>query len=120
MLAVEFFRWWYSQGWALAFRRMERKLRGIGQAFSVGILLRTLFAPWRRIITYPGSSLDAHFRAFIDNLVSRCIGFMVRMTVLFSAMLLALLVGVFGIIGCLLWPLLPPLFVVALLWSIAG
>jgi hypothetical protein len=120
MLAVEFFRWWYTQGWALAFRRMEHKIRGITELFSVDILLRTLFSPWRRIITYPGSSLDAHFRAFIDNLVSRCVGFMVRITVLFCAMVVTVLIGAFGILGSLLWPLLPPLFVAALVWSVVG
>jgi hypothetical protein len=120
MLVADFFHWWYTEGWALAFQRMHHKLRGIVQGFSVDILLRTLFAPWRRIITYPGSSLDAHVRAFIDNLVSRFIGFTVRITVLFCAMIITLMVGIFGIIGCLLWPLLPPLFVVALIWSVLG
>ncbi|HET8709396.1 MAG TPA: hypothetical protein VFL85_03890 [Candidatus Saccharimonadales bacterium] len=99
---------------------MRRKLTDIGELFSVDILLRTLFAPWRRIITYPGSSLDAHIRAFIDNLVSRCVGFGVRMTVLFCAMVMSLLVGIFGMVGCLLWPLLPPLFVAMIVWSVIG
>lgn len=118
MMAVEFFRWWYGPGWALAFNRMSHKLHGIVQIFSVNILLRTLFAPWRRIITYPGASLDAHFRAMIDNLVSRFIGFLVRITVLFSAAITALVFGFFALIGCILWPLLPLLVIVSIVWSI--
>lgn len=120
MMALEFFRWWYTHGWTLAFVRLRNKLTGIEQAFSVGILLRTLFAPWRRIITYPGDGIGAHFRAMIDNLVSRFIGFMVRIFVLIGAGVTGLIFGCFALLACVLWPLLPPLAIGALVWSIAG
>jgi len=119
-MAFEFFRWWYTRGWALSLVRLRHKLTGIEQAFSVGILLRTLFAPWRRIITYPGDGISAYFRAMIDNLVSRFIGFVVRVSVLIGAGMTALIFGCFALLACVLWPLLPPLAISALVWSIAG
>ncbi len=120
MMTLEFFRWWYSRGWSLAVKRFEGKLRGIEQAFSVGILLRTLFSPWRRIITYPGGSLSEHFKAMLDNLVSRFVGLFVRLSVLFAAGIITLLFCIAAFIAVVLWPLLPPLAMALIIWVIVG
>lgn len=77
--------------------------------FSTTILLRTLFSPWRRIITYPGAGLDARLRAFGDNLVSRCIGFTVRSFVLLAAAIAFLVIGAASIAEIVIWPLIPVL-----------
>ena len=107
MLAFEFFRWWYGQGWRLQVRNMERRLTRTSHLFSVPSLLRTLFAPWRRIITYPGAGLEAHVQAATDNLVSRMVGFVVRLLVLFSAGVILTIVLIVGVAELIIWPLLP-------------
>lgn len=106
-MIIELFSWWYGQGWAGVARGMQRRLDRTAHMYSVGLLLKTLFSPWRRVVTYPGASMQAHFQAFIDNLVSRCVGFGVRLMVLIAA--LFSLIGVFiaCLIELLLWPLLP-------------
>jgi hypothetical protein len=88
--------------------------------FSVPILLRTLFSPWKRIITYPGSSIDAKIRAFGDNLVSRFVGFTVRLFVLFTAAIMLCVVSAVACIELVVWPLLPILVVVTLVKGITG
>jgi hypothetical protein len=75
--------------------------------FSVGTLLRTLFAPWRRIVSYPGASLSAHFQAAMDNLVSRAVGFTVRIFVLVAAALAMVIVAIVAVIEIIAWPLIP-------------
>lgn len=75
--------------------------------FSTRTLLRTLFAPWRRIVTYPGASLDAKMRASLDNLVSRCIGFTVRFFVLLAAGVALVALLVFALLEIIVWPLVP-------------
>ncbi len=75
--------------------------------FSVRILLRTLFAPWKRIVTSPGASFDAHLRAFLDNLVSRFVGFFVRFFVLFAAGISLIFLCFIGVLELVVWPLLP-------------
>jgi hypothetical protein len=107
MMIFELFRWWYGQGWRLAVIQSGRRLQVLMDEFSVATILRTLFAPWRRIITYPGAGLDAHLQAMLDNLVSRCIGFTVRIIVLFSVAVLAVILAVAGIVQIVTWPLLP-------------
>lgn len=107
MLVLSFFSWWYGAGWKQVIRNFGPRLRRIAGAFSAGQLIRTLFAPWRRIITYPGASLAERFHAWIDNLVSRVIGFVVRLLVLLAALVVFSLVAVFSVLEIAAWPLLP-------------
>ena len=93
---------------------------GISRMFSVPILLRTLFAPWKRIISYPGASLEAKLRAFTDNLVSRAVGFVVRVLVLLTALTLEALAACVGVVWIILWPLLPVAAVVLLIKAVVG
>jgi hypothetical protein len=64
-------------------------------------------APWRRIVTEPGSNLEDRLRAAVDNSFSRVIGFVVRIFVLFAAAVSLLAVAAFTIIEIIIWPLLP-------------
>ena len=120
MMALEFFKWWYGAGWVLARQRLRAKLTAIEAAFSVSTLLRTLFAPWRRIVSYPGAGLDAHVRAMIDNLVSRVVGFTVRILVLLGAAVITVIFGIAALTLCLLWPILPAMAITALIWGVLG
>jgi hypothetical protein len=70
-----------------------------------------MFAPWKRIVTVPGAGIDAKLRAMGDNLVSRAVGFTVRLMVLFVALLALGAVAVGGIVQIILWPLVPLLIV---------
>jgi hypothetical protein len=108
MLVLAFFSWWYGKGWSGAMHGAGKRINNVNRAFSVPLLLKTMFSPWRRIVSYPGSGLEAHMRALADNLVSRIVGFVVRLLVLIAALLLigALLVG--SLVELLIWPLLPP------------
>ncbi len=107
MLVVSFFSWWYGRGWREVLANIGPRLRGVAETFSVGQLLRTMFQPWRRIITYPGASLAEKFKAWGDNIFSRAIGFVVRLIVLLAALIVTLLVAIWSVAEALIWPLLP-------------
>jgi len=107
MLAASFLSWWYGRGWKNVIGSFEPRLQGVVELFSVTQLLRTLFAPWRRIITYPGASMEEKWRAWGDNAFSRVIGFVVRIFVLLTAACAMLVVAILTIIQIALWPLLP-------------
>jgi hypothetical protein len=108
MLLVSFFSWWYGKGWEQVARSFVERQHAVSDAFSILQLLKTLFAPWRRIITYPGRSLPERFRAWGDNMFSRVVGFVVRLLVLGAAGITLVVVGVLTILEILIWPLLPP------------
>ena len=107
MLVLAFFSWWYGRGWRDVALSIQPRVSGVLYNFSVTQLLRTLFAPWRRIITYPGSSLGDRLRAWGDNMFSRAIGFVVRVVVLIAAFITVIAVALLSLAEVVIWPLLP-------------
>jgi hypothetical protein len=99
--------WWYGQGWKNLVDQSAKRFRKLSQFFSLPLLSRTLFSPWRRIITFPAKGIGNRIRASVDNLVSRMVGFVVRVLVILTAVILMILLGVFCIIELVVWPLLP-------------
>jgi hypothetical protein len=86
---------------------MATRNRATMAAFSLGSLVQTMFAPWRRIVSYPGAGLSNHFHAWLDNVVSRVIGFLIRFFVLVAALLVLLVTSLFSLLEIVLWPFLP-------------
>jgi hypothetical protein len=112
MFMLDLFSWWYRRGWSGVLTATKRRLEGLAEAFSTRILLHTLFAPWKRIITYPGADISDRLRALGDNVVSRCIGFTVRFFVLLTAGISFLVLSILGFVELVMWPLIPPLAIV--------
>jgi hypothetical protein len=107
MLVSSFFSWWYGPGWRLVINSFGPRIRQVASAFSARQLLRTLFSPWRRIITYPGANVQERFKAFGDNMFSRMVGFVVRIFVLLTAFVAIVAVALLTALEIVAWPLLP-------------
>lgn len=107
MLIGSFFTWWYGEGWKQILKSLDLRVKIIADFFSIRLLLRTLTAPWKQIISYSGTSLDSKFRAMIDNLFSRAVGLVVRTLVLLLAIISIVIVGLLTIVEMILWPILP-------------
>lgn len=120
VMFAEFFMWWYSKGWRLAAQNRWQSIGGLTRTFSVGVIVKTLFAPWKRIITPPGSSFDQRIRAIGDNMTSRAVGFFVRVGTLIGFLLLLAANVLFGFVVILLWPLMPLAAGYLIYWSIFG
>lgn len=119
MLAIELIAWWYGKGWIQSIQQTKIRLAKTASAFSLDILLRTLFAPWKRITTTAGSGLDAKMQALLDNLISRVVGFTVRLFVLFSALIILAVTLVFSVIQIIVWPFVPLLLIFLIIRGIA-
>lgn len=118
MFLVGIFQWWYGSGlWDYARRSFVTVLR-VADHFSVGLLLRTLFNPFRQIsASYVDGPLPVKLRAFFDRLISRIIGAVVRTLVIFIGIIAIAIVVIFELIGVLAWLVLPVLPVVGfILW----
>jgi hypothetical protein len=107
MLVMAFIQWWYGPGWRDAGARLLTRMHETYLNFSMPILLRTMFAPWRRIISAPGASLQDRARAVVDNAVSRAVGFSMRLFTLLAACILILLYAIVGGLILILWPVIP-------------
>lgn len=119
-MILEMLRWWYVSGWAQAARRIASWTQGIEETFSLSLLAQTLFSPWRRIVTLPGRGLDAKVHAMLDNLVSRFVGFVIRIFVIIAAVISLLFTVLAGITLTIIWPLIPLAFVVCVVKGIIG
>jgi len=71
-------------------------------------------------MTYPGAGLQAHMRAATDNLVSRVVGFVVRLLVLLTAGIILSLMVVVGAVELIVWPLVPLAAVAAIVKGLMG
>jgi hypothetical protein len=118
MLLMEFFQWWYGEGWLRACKGAVNLVKKVQLSFSVPVLLKTLFAPWKRIITPPGRSLDDKMRAMLDNLVSRTVGFFVRIFSLVSALILMAGAAIVGFSVAAIWPLIPFIIILSLIKAV--
>lgn len=107
MLLINFFQWWYTRGWFEFGKKLINRLSYLIQLFSIPMLLRTLFNPWKRITTIAGKSVGEKARAALDNLISRLIGFLTRIIVIISGLIIMLLTGVVGFILFIIWPFIP-------------
>ena len=119
-MILQMLRWWYGTGWLQATHRVTTWTKNVERAFSFTLLLQTLFSPWRRIISAPGRGLDAKMRAALDNFVSRCVGFFVRIGVILAGAFTMLGAFVGGVVLAGIWPLLPVAVIYFLIRSVTG
>jgi hypothetical protein len=106
-----FIRWWYGPGWSGSFGAIFERVQLLSQELSMGILVRTIFEPWKQITLYsgPGASFDAKIHVFLDNIFSRVFGFVIRSAVLFIGILLVGIVFLLGTLLAFAWPIIPAL-----------
>lgn len=116
----EFFVWWYGPGWAQAAKSSLSWSKKLQRLFSVPVLLKTLFAPWKRIVSDPGRSLDEKVRGIIDNMTSRAVGFFIRLGTLFISVVILLFSLAISLLATISWPLLPLLTIYLFYRGIVG
>ncbi len=121
MFIVGLFSWWYGAGWKRCVTDVRNSLLGLYDYFSLDLLLRTLFSPFRQISAGKvRGSLNVQFHAMLDNLISRTIGGIVRTMVVVIGSLTLLVAAIIGLLQIALWPLIPALPVIFVIFAGAG
>ena len=121
MLFVSLIRWWYSDGWRRRASIVNAQLDGMIDYFSVDLLAKTLFSPFRQISAgRVNGPLGVQLRAFADRLISRMIGAMIRTVLLIAGMVAIALTALVGMIILVLWAFVPVLPIVGLIVIIIG
>jgi len=109
---MDFIVWHYGSGLKLYLRRWIFSMAWVVHYFSMPLLLPTLFAPWKRLVVEentPGFHLDKWFQQITFNLISRCIGAVVRLFLLLVGLLTLLPAFLAGIMGLVAWVMFPPI-----------
>lgn len=113
LLVTELLRWWYGDGLLVRLRLIANRLEGTMDYFSIGFLVKTLFAPFRQISAgRVDGPLGVQFRAMIDRLFSRVIGAFVRIIILLVGGVMIGVQALLGLLFVLVWLLVPLLPIV--------
>lgn len=121
MLFVSLLRWWYSDGWRRRARIVSTQIDGVIDYFSIDLLARTLFSPYRQISAGKvDGPLGVQLRAFADRLISRLIGAMIRTILLIMGVIAIAAQVIFGVVILVLWAFVPVLPVVGVILTLIG
>jgi hypothetical protein len=108
MLLVGLFQWWYSAGWRGQVSRVGDTMIQTNDWFSIPLLLKTFFAPFRQIsANETGNDIGSRFRAWGDRAFSRAIGAVMRLFMIIFGILALVFVMVISAIRLVLWPIFP-------------
>jgi hypothetical protein len=118
-MLLDFSAWYYTRAFRDIFAVWFNFMWFIVHFFSIPLLLRTLFAPWKRITDESRpKGVEDFLASHLMNGMSRVLGALVRVTVIACGVLF-LLLGTLGLfLFVALWVCLPVLSVAALLYGI--
>ena len=113
-LLLDFFHWYYLVAPKKIVEIWGNYLLANLRYYSIGLLVRTLFAHWHRDVEDYGRGFDfsRYLRVFTLNLISRGVGFVVRSVTILVGLLTELFIFVFGLLFLAFW-LVAPLGVTA-------
>lgn len=123
MAIAEMFLWWYAAGWRVFISKLKTFFTNTADFFSMGSLVRTLFKPYRQISAEAASehaSLDIKFHMFLDRLISRIVGFISRLFLLFAGIIIISVGGIISLVLIILWPIIPLAPVAGIILALIG
>ena len=121
MFIVGIFSWWYGKGFVRRAQIIKSRLIILADFFSIGLLLKTLFAPFRQISAdATGASFAEKMKAFFDKLLSRIIGAVVRTFMIIFGLVAMILQLLLGFITLIFWFIIPFLPVIGLIVMVIG
>jgi hypothetical protein len=121
MFIVGILSWWYGPGWRQRASRLGERLKASMDYFSIDLLLRTFFSPFRQISAGKvNGPLGLQMRALLDRMISRVIGAMIRFVMIIIG---SLAIGIHGILGSVMlifWVFIPLLPIIGIILFIVG
>ncbi len=113
--------WWYTDGWRRRVVWARNRLISSYDYFSIDLLARTLFSPWRQISAGKVQGpIGVQLRAWFDNLISRIIGGFVRTLVMIIGIVTILVTVVVCGVVVITWAFVPFAPFIALGLTMAG
>jgi hypothetical protein len=121
MIVIDMLAWWYAMAWMQVLYGVQQRTMGVLEAFSVGLLARTLFAPFRQIDA--GSvrgPINIQIRAWFDRTFSRLFGAVVRTVMIMCGCICAVTVFTISLLWAAFWLLIPVLPVFGVILTVVG
>lgn len=100
--------WWYGAGWVAEAKRVRERIASTADYFSIDLLVKTLFSPFRQISAGKvNGPLGVKWRAFVDRLISRCIGALMRTILIVIGTVSIAVIALVGCITLVVWLIVP-------------
>lgn len=114
--------WWYGLGWLDQASLVRQRFARATDRYSLSLLLRTLFSPFKQLDAYGGGSgpLDARLRAWLDRLISRLIGAMIRSFMIIVGVIVLVFELIVAVVRLAIWPVIPVLPILGLVLALTG
>lgn len=108
-LIFSYFIWHYTQAFRDIFNHIRNFLWFVYHFFSVKVLVKTLFSPWRKLSEQyqKGFNISRLLETFVVNVIMRIVGFFIRLLVIMVGIVALIFVIVAGCISIVLWAVLP-------------
>jgi len=115
---IEWFLWQFFEMPGFLLEIWKNYLMFATNLFSVPLLLKTFFAPWRKYNwRYPkGFDVVEFFNTLISNIFSRILGAIMRVTLIIAGILFQIFVVVAGFIIFIVWLLAPIVAIAGILF----
>jgi len=122
MQFVALVSWWYGSGWLDQIGLVRGRFARVADRYSLGLLLRTLFSPFKQLDAYGGGGLglDARLRAWLDRQISRMIGALIRSFMIVIGLVVIVAEALIAVLRLLLWPFIPLAPLVGLVLTLVG
>ncbi len=121
MFIVAMLSWWYGVGWLRRSEIVRERLVATLDYFSIHLLVRTLFSPYRQISAGKVSgSFQVKFQASLDRLVSRFIGALIRTTIIIVGCGTIVFYSLIGALTLIMWIFVPFLPVIGFILFVSG
>jgi len=118
-VVVLYFKWHYFERTGFIIKAWRNFLVFNLNYFSISLLIKTLFAPWKKYLWSYGRGFDfgVYFQTFLSNLISRIIGAFIRIIFIIIGIATEILIFVFGLVFIIFWLTLPLLLFLGLAFS---
>jgi len=107
-----FLAWHYSKGLERFIDNWLYHLKWINHYFSLPLLIKTLFSPWKKLLVdddVPGFSPTRYFENLMFNFISRGMGAIVRLSLFVVGILAIIFTFLASAVGIFLWIVFPPI-----------
>lgn len=121
MLVLNLIGWWYGEGFAVRLRGLGRRLGRTADTFSIGLMLKTLFNPFRQIDAgAEGRGLAGMMQAFLSRLISRFVGFVMRFFLIIFGLVVLILQAICSLCVAVLHLVIPLLPIGGIIMMVVG
>lgn len=112
--------WWYTKGVAVLVTFLGGLFLYLGKFFSLPIIIRTFFSPWKKMVGDRKPGFDGLGDWLTDNLVSRGVGMMMRLFLIFFFFLSLIFYFCFVILSLIFWLGMPVWIIACFIWIFEG